>query len=167
MKLSRNRALAFAVISSIVLLTVTGCSKSNSGGTSSGMSATVSGSAWATNFPTVGVFSTLASEFEIGGLQFKGGDSTAFALVFLSPVTVNSTISSGTGMLDIGYVDTKTQQEYDGGTTAGHSILTVTSYDSTGHKIAGTFSGVLYNITGGSDSLIVTNGKFSTAFTAE
>jgi hypothetical protein len=52
---------------------------------------------------------------------------------------------------------------FDGGPLAGHSTLTITSYDSIGYKVGGTFSGVLYNITGGSDSLVITNGVFSTS----
>ena len=48
-----------------------------------------------------------------------------------------------------------------------HSLLTVNSWDSVNHKISGTFSGVLYNITGGSDSLIVTNGTFTSTYTVQ
>jgi hypothetical protein len=106
-------------------------------------------------------------DFQIDGIQLKNGDSTGMGLVFPVPITVNKTVSSDSGWIDVEYVDAQKQAEYDGGYTAGHSILTITSYDSTGGKIAGTFSGVLYNITGGSDSLVITNGSFSTTFTAQ
>jgi len=39
--------------------------------------------------------------------------------------------------------------------------------DSVNHKIIGTFSGVLYNVTGGSDSLVITNGTFNTGYTVQ
>jgi hypothetical protein len=167
MKFSCNRALALVVISSTFLLAATSCKKSNSGGGSAGVSASINGAAWTSNFPTTGIYSTLSSEFEIAGIQFKGGDSTAVALAFLGPVVLNHAMSSDTAAVDLGYVDIHNQIEYDGGISAGHSILTITSYDSTGHKIAGKFTGVLYNISGGSDSLVITNGSFNTSFTAQ
>lgn len=46
----------------------------------------------------------------------------------------------------------------------GHGILTVSSWDSTGGRVAGTFNGVFYNTTTGSDSLIVTNGHFNSGY---
>jgi hypothetical protein len=167
MKLLSMRALILVVISSSFLVSVTSCKKSSSGGTSAGLSATVNGTAWANNFEVIGLFSISGGEFEIGGDQFKGGDSTAIAIQFLSPVVLNHAISSDTAGVDVGYIDSKNLIEYDGGAIAGHSVLTITSYDSAGHKIGGTFSGVLYNTSGGSDSLIVTNGKFNTTFTPQ
>lgn len=167
MKFLCNRALVLVVISSSFLLAATSCKKSNNSNSNGSMSASVNGTAWATNYPTTGLYSSVAGEFEIAGIQYKSGDSTGFALLFLTPITLNKAISSDTASLDVGYVDVHSQFQYDGGAIAGHSILTITSYDSTGHKIAGTFSGVLYNVSGGNDSLTITNGTFNTTYTAQ
>jgi hypothetical protein len=166
MKSLSNRAFALVVISSTFLLASTSCKKSNSGGSSAGISATVNGTAWTTSFPINGFYVTANQEFELGGLQVKSGDSTGFALAFLGPVVLNHPMSSDTAGVDIGYISFKTQTEYDGGQIAGHSILNITSYDGNAHKIAGTFSGVLYNL-GGSDSLVITNGSFNSTYTVQ
>ena len=167
MKFSCNRAMVLVVVSSAFLLAATSCKKSNNNSSNGSMSASVNGTAWATNFPATGLYSTAGGEFEIAGIQYKSGDSTGFVLLFTTPITLNRAISSDTANLDVGYVDVHSQLQYDGGAIAGHSILTVTSYDSTGHKIAGTFSGVLYNVSGGSDSLTITNGTFNSTYTAQ
>ena len=165
MKFSLSRALTLLVISFTFLLAATSCKKSNSSNPNGGMSASVSGTAWSANYPIAGIYSSGIGEFVIGGLQFKGGDSTVFEISVFTPFTLNRAINSDTTNDDIQYVDTKTGQAYDGGQSSGWSILTVTSYDSTGHKIGGTFKGVLYNVSGGSDSLTITNGSFSTSYT--
>ncbi|HEV3411685.1 MAG TPA: hypothetical protein VG101_04360 [Puia sp.] len=164
MKFSCNRAFALSLISSAFLVAFASCSKSNNNNSGSGFSATVSGTAWASNYPTGGTFTSSNGEFTVAGLQIKGGDSTAFGLFFFSPVTLNQAINSSTSSVDIQYADAKTGVLYDGA-SVGHSIVTVTSYDSTGHKVGGTFSGVLYDTSG--DSLVIVNGKFNTAFTAQ
>jgi hypothetical protein len=168
MKLSFNRATALVVISSAFLLAVTSCKKSsNNGGGTGTMTATVSGTAWSNSFPVVGVYASSggAGLFELIGLQFKGGDSTSFALDFASPFTLNQAFSSDTAALIVAYTDSKTGNSYTALTGFGTGVLTVSSYDSTGHTIAGTFSGVLYNATTGTDSIVVTNGKFNSTFT--
>ena len=45
--------------------------------------------------------------------------------------------------------------------TPGSGTTTVTSYGSVGGNIVGTFSGKLYLVPGGTDSVTVTNGTFS------
>jgi hypothetical protein len=159
--------MGLLVISSAFLLAATSCKKSNSSNPTGSMSASVNGSAWASSIPTVGLYSIAAGEFEVEGGQIKSGDSTALALAFFTPFAVNRAFSSDTAFVDVGYIDSHTLNEYDGGNIAGHSVVTVTSYDSTGKKIAGTFSGVLYNISGGSDSLVITGGVFNSTYTAQ
>jgi uncharacterized protein DUF5025 len=170
MKFLFNRTFALTIISSAFLLAVTSCSKSNNGGSSNRISATVSGTAWANSSLVAGIFSATAGAFEIGGAQYKGGDSTLFALTFVSPITLNKVMVADGVTIDVGYIDAKTAAIYDGSTVSGgngHSTVIVTSYDSTGHKIAGTFSGVLYNEQNASDSVVITNGSFNTSFTAQ
>jgi hypothetical protein len=166
MNFQSKTIFALFVVSSAFLLTATSCKKSNSSSSNSNgqFSASISGTAWASNFPTSGIYSTSGQEFEIGGGQYKGGDSTIITLVFFSPITLNMAISSDTALVDVGYVNANTVTEYDGGIIAGHSILTITSYDSVNHKVGGTFTGVLYNISGGSDSVVVTGGSFSSSY---
>ena len=160
--------MSLLVISSAFLLAVTGCKKSNNNGGGSGsMSASISGTAWANNYPLVSFYASNSGlgVFDIVGLQFKSGDSTLFDLEFTSPVTVNHPVSSDTSAFIAAYTDTKTQLDYGVLPGFGSAVLTITSYDSTGHTIAGTFNGVLYNLSTFTDSIVVTNGKFNSSFT--
>jgi hypothetical protein len=54
---------------------------------------------------------------------------------------VNKALMSDSGYsIDVQYQVSHTGALYDGGALAGHTIVTITSYDSTNFKIAGTFS---------------------------
>ncbi|HLX66905.1 MAG TPA: hypothetical protein VKR41_07905 [Puia sp.] len=168
MKFICNRAIAFFLISSAFLLAAAGCKKSsNNNGGSGTMSATVNGTAWANNYPVVGVYATSGSSgtFELIGLQFKSGDSTSLALDFVSPIVLNQPISTNTSSLIAAYTDSKSGAGYGALLGLGNATVTITSYDSTGHSIGGTFNGVLYNEATLTDSITVTNGKFSSSFT--
>jgi hypothetical protein len=172
MKFSSNRALALVVISSAFLLAAAGCKKSsssNSGGSGS-MSATVAGTAWNNSFATVGVYTSIpgsGGSFEVVGIQIKSADSTAFELLFSSPFALNQPVGTDSSSLVVAYTDSKSLSSYTALAGLGNAVLTVTSYDSTGHTIAGTFSGSLYNTGNYSDSIVVTNGKFNSAFTVQ
>jgi hypothetical protein len=168
MKFHFNRAVALALVSSTFLLVAAGCKKSNSGNSGTGMSATVAGTSWASTFPIVAFYTNTGGVFDIAGGQFKNGDTTEFDLEFASPITLNKAVNSDTSAFIAVYTDTKTQAEYavlPG--SFGHAILTITSYDSTGHKIGGTFNGILYDTATLTDSIAVTNGSFSTSFQAQ
>jgi hypothetical protein len=157
--------MALFVIPTVMLLSAPGCKKSNSSSNGS-FTATVNGTAWVSNIPETGALITITNIFDLGGIQYKNGDSTAIGLTFSSlsqfSQPINSTDSAA--QIDVTYVDIKARTQYDGGLLTGHSTITITSYDSLAGKIAGTFSGVLYNISGGSDSLVITNGIFNTTF---
>jgi hypothetical protein len=169
MKFTNRPIFVCLASASIFFLVISvGCKKSNSNnGVSGQVSASVNGTAWANNVSTQGVYATSAGEFQILGASYKSGDSTGIVVTFTTPFTLGNPMNSDTGYVDVAYLDTKTQQEYDGGFIAGHSILTVSSWDSTNLKVAGTFSGVLYNITGGSDSLVITGGTFNSVYTKQ
>ncbi|HET6256151.1 MAG TPA: hypothetical protein VFE32_18890 [Puia sp.] len=162
MKIPVDRLFASILILTAFLL-ATSCKKSSNGSNAS-FTATVNGTAWAANIPETGEL--ISAGFELGGIQYKGGDSTAIALGFSAYSKFSQPLNSSDSadMVDISYVDLKTRTAYDGGIVAGHSTITITSYDSLAGKIAGTFSGVLYNISGGSDSMSITNGIFNTTF---
>jgi hypothetical protein len=169
MRLIVNRILPLVVIQAACLLGTASCSKSsNNNSGSESMTASVNNNAWTANYAVAGSYTVAISGFDIVGTQIKSGDTTGFSMTFYSPITVNKAINSDTtSSIDIQYVDGKTGALYDGGLLAGHSILTVTSYDSSNFKIGGTFSGVLYNVNSGTDSVTVTGGTFSTSFTLQ
>jgi hypothetical protein len=165
MKFLSSRVLILVVVSSSFLVSVTSCKKSNSGGSNS-VAASVGGTAWASNVTVIGIYSTQVGlgVFDIGAFQVKGKDSTTFSLTFTTPFAVNKSFSSDTTNLDISYQDIN-GLPFDASAGLGHSLMTITSYDSTGHRIAGTFSGVLYDPN--NDSLVVTGGTFNTSLLAQ
>ena len=158
-------ALSSFAFFSLVMIS---CKKSNSssnGGTS--MTATVNGTAWANTYPTIGLYAVSGSvgEFEFAGLSFKNGDSTELGISFSSPFPLGTAISSDTAYVEAIYEDAKSGAIYDGGLLGGHAIVTVSSWDSTTHKLSGTFSGVLYNEFNSNDSVTVTGASFSSGYT--
>lgn len=157
-------------LSSFVLfsLVVISCKKSNSssnGGTS--MTATINGSAWSNSYTTIGVYAVSGGvgQFEFAGISFKNGDSTELGISFSSPFPLGTAISSDTAYVEAIYEDEKSGAIYDGGLLGGHAIVTVSSWDSTNHKLVGTFSGVLYNEFNSNDSVTVTSASFSSGYT--
>ncbi len=169
MTLKISSLLTFSAITAATFFIATSCKKSNSssGGGGTSLSATISGSAWSSTIPSQNIYEHTVGIFQLIGGQFKSGDTTALYIEFNTPFPLHTAISSDTANVDIDYVDAKTQVEYDGSPLwGGHTILTVSSWDSVNHKISGTFSAVLHN-TGGSDSLVVTNGNFNTAYTVQ
>lgn len=164
MKFTINRAFAFVAVSATILLTVSSCSKNNNSSSGAGMSATVGGSAWGNNYPVGAILYTSDSSFDIGAVQAKAGDTTAFDLNIFFPITLNTAMSSTNTNWYMDYVDHHTLAQYSGFTAGSHSLITVTSYNANGKTVAGTFSGVLYNSDGSADSVVVTNGKFNSGF---
>jgi hypothetical protein len=165
MKFSVYSQVVSVGIVSVSLLAASSCKKSSTG-SSGQFSATINGSNWVGNIPETGELIAPAGIFELGGIQDKNGDSTAIALTFSAHAHFGNPLNStdSMGLVDLGYVDLKTKTAYDGGSIAGHSIITITNYDSVAGKIDGQFSGVVYNISGGSDSLIISGGIFNTTF---
>jgi hypothetical protein len=157
--------LAFAFV--FLLVICMSCKKSNSSNTTNQqISATINGTAWVNTLPIQSFYDTAFEDmFNINGISVKSGDSTEVSMFFYPPFPLNTPISSDTTSLEINYTELNTSQVYTGGGPAGHSLLTVSTCDTVNHKISGTFSGILYNITGGSDSLIVTNGAFNSSYT--
>jgi hypothetical protein len=164
MKFSCNRATAFIVIATALLLAAGSCKKSNSSASNPGMSATVNGNAWSSSNAVVGVYFSGGSDFNIAGVQLNSSDTTQFTLIFYTPITLNQTVSSDTSQVVIAYLDGKTGAAYNAIAGGGQALITITAYDSVGSRIGGTFSGVMHNINNPSDSLVVANGKFNTSF---
>jgi hypothetical protein len=171
MKLQTRLFFPLFIVGSFSLVTATvGCKKSNSSSGGTAMSASLG----STNFSSansVGFYSTDSALFELAGFAINAGDSNVLQLVFSAPLKLNVPMSSGTSnTVDVEYFDTKNTISYGGGVFAGmgHSIVNVTAWDSANHKITGTITGVLYNESGtGTDSLILSNGKFSSTYFVE
>ena len=169
MRLIVNRILPLVVIPAACLLGTASCSKSsnNNNSSSESMTASINNTAWAANSGVGGSFTVADSTFDIAGAEIKSGDTTGFSITFYPPITVNKAFNSDTtSTIDVQYADAKTGALYDGGILAGHSVLTITSYNTSNYTIGGTFSGVLYNTSTFADSIMVTNGKFNLSFTA-
>ena len=163
MKFSVKLLFTSAVVLGAFSMTA-GCKKSN--GSNAQFTATINNTAWASNISETGILAS--GIFGLGGIQYKNGDSTEITLVFSQYAQFSQPMSStdSADRIDIGYIDLKTRTAYDGGLLAGHSTITITNYDSLAGTISGTFTGVVYNISGGSDSVSISNGIFNTNFAA-
>jgi hypothetical protein len=165
MKYKKLELFAVCVFSLASIVLAAGCNKSASSSSDNGnFSATVGGSSWASNYLFLATYDTGigSGDFDLVGIQLRNGDTTAVTVQFMSPVVLNKAFSSDSSYVQVTYEDNQ-KTEYDGGIgIGGHSVIMVTSYDSVGHRIAGTFSGVLYDYNG--DSLVMTNGAFKTNF---
>lgn len=156
--------LSLVAISAVVVLSLvsTSCKKSNDNNNSAGVSATIGTTAFTPSTST-GFFYQGNGYFELAGYSIKGTDST------LLDVSIPGTFKLNTPM--DAYHDDASVLYYAGGKEYiasylfGTAKVTVTSYDSTNHKIGGTFTASLYNFTNANDSLILTNGKFNTSYT--
>ena len=153
----RNLFTGFAV-ATMFLIIATGCKKdNNNNGGGAGISATIGGKAWqsqsATGFHTDGIITLI-------GVQVTSTDSTAVWL----DISDDSQIGQTNPLLNgnnISY-DTKTKGYAGNELTNGHGTITLSSWDKSAKKIAGTFSGVLYNNT--DDSIKVENGHFNASY---
>lgn len=148
----------------LIILVAAGCKKSNDGSGGSGISATLGGTAWQSQY-AAGV--NFSGSTLLTGAYGKGSDTSMISINIPDSVKVNQADSFY--LTTVSYIVKSTQKTYSGGWTApypSHGILLVTSWDKTAHKIAGTFSGVLYNNDFSNDSLKVDNGHFNTSYTA-
>lgn len=145
----------------LVLLALGACSKNNTSSTSSsGVSATAGSSRYQST-TSVGAYSAGLGELTIFSYAGSGSDSTALQIDIPWPAAVNRVLPADS-LLTLFYTTKGT--EYDAYSTAGQLQLTVTSLDSTGHKLSGTFSAIAHSTANINDSVVITNGKFSSAY---
>ncbi|HLX66906.1 MAG TPA: hypothetical protein VKR41_07910 [Puia sp.] len=161
-----SRLTAMVAIPAIFLV-IPSCSKSKNNGSNGSMTASINGTAWKANYAVGGSLIVAANTFELAGAQIASGDTTEFSLTFYTPIQVDMAFSSDTASLDIQYSDLKTGALYDGGSLAGHSMMVISTYNTANSQIAGAFSGVLYNVTNGNDSITVSDGTFSAPFSMQ
>src|ERR1700722_14461294 len=100
-------ALSSFAFFSLVIISCKKSNSSNNGGTS--MTATVNGTAWTNNYPTIGVYAGTGGvgQFDIAGASFKYGDSTELGISFRSPFILGKAISSYTAFVEATYTDSK------------------------------------------------------------
>ncbi|HMH22705.1 MAG TPA: hypothetical protein VK563_13055 [Puia sp.] len=162
--LSRPAILALALGSFFLVSAINGCKKSSdssSGSGPSGISATLGGTAYQST-SVIGVMPNSDSYVFMAGLKVVNGDTLVLEIDIPDTVKVNHVddVSAGGFM----YTDFHTGKSYAADGFWGHGIVTVTSWDTAGHKIAGVFSGVMQNTSGANDSLVVTNGHFNNTY---
>ena len=160
--------MRYTVLALLAFSLITNCGKNNSAPGSQGtMSATVGSSAFTAN-STFGVYSSnLSSLVVIGFVRNGATDSTFLQLNLHYPLPVNQPFSTDTTSFDLSYYTASRAKAYDANKSSGHAIATISILYSVAHKITGTFSGTLLNDTNANDSIVITNGKFSTSYTAQ
>jgi hypothetical protein len=134
-----------------------GCKKSNPGGTSGGMSGSFGGTAFQ---PSLVVGLDVGSILDVAGLQIVAGDSIGVLISFADNSAINTPLSfSDAG---ISYNDSKGTFDFESDIAPSHGTVTITSLDKTGLKVAGTYSGVIYDSS--NDSVVTMNGQFNTTY---
>lgn len=152
--------MRYTVPALFVLFAIGACSKNSSSTSSSGVSATAGSSKYQST-TSVGAYSASLGELTIFSYSGSGSDSTALQIDIPWPPVVNQVLPADS-LLTLSYTTRGT--EYDAYSLAGQLQLTVTSLDSTGHKLSGTFSAIAHSIANVNDSVVISNGKFSTAY---
>lgn len=151
------------------LFGLAGCSKNSNNNSSSGtLTCTINGTAFSAQPNQVGAgdLSTFGQLFVLG-YNIQSKDTTGFQVEMPYIPPVNVAFSTDTTESDLTYI--VPGKEYDAyfGLSNSHGIITLTLADTVNHKVAGTFSGVLYNISNSSDSVVVTNGAFSSPYSIQ
>ena len=147
------------------LIFAVACSKSSSNSNTSGgtLSATT-GSTTFTAGSTAGFYSQGLALIGVLGYTIKSGDTTLIQLEMAYIPPVNMSFSSDT-VAELGLSYKVSGKEYDAYQGEGRVVLSMTTADTVNHLIAGTFSGVVYNDVNSGDSLVISNGKFSSSYT--
>lgn len=155
---------ATAVIAVVLISALSGCKKSNSDGNSAALAASINGAAFQPSIQQ-GYLFTSNHYFAVAGGQIKAGDSLVLEVDLPDVVKVNQVFSlSDISAAALSYYDSKGNVNYAASSGVGKGSITVTAWDSVGHKIAGTFSGTLENFGGGTDSVVVANGHFNSTY---
>ena len=165
-----GKRLSLAAVFFLSMLTLWGlesCSKNNSSSTSSEgtLTATVNGAAYAAKSYVISAYLTSYGQIIVQGDSIRSNDTTEIQLaipyipVVNRPVYTDSTQFAGVTYLSPG-------KEYDAyyGLGQSHAMITLSSADTVNHRVGGTFSGVLYNIVNSSDSVVITNGAFTSSY---
>jgi hypothetical protein len=160
MKIKAGSLLSLSAIPVAVALFAASCKKSSSS-PSAGLSVTINGTAYT---PTSVSAFDYQGFIEVMGYKLVGTDSSAIYIQLDDTTSLNKAVDvSGVNNAQIIWTDKSVG--YDSWNYSSHGTLTLTAFDKTNKKVAGTFSGVLYENTG-QDSVKVTGGTFSSAYIA-
>lgn len=146
----------------LLLLIFAGCSKNNNSSTSSGSFTATIGATSYQGTKTLGAYSYGLGELAIVSFAMHPNDTSAFQVNMRWPAKVFNQVLPADTLLTITYA--AKGKEYDAYSTQGQVLLTLTSVDSIGHKIAGSFTATGHSIANYNDSVLITNGKFSTSY---
>jgi hypothetical protein len=165
MKLNRSS------LSLLTILLLAACSKTNNSPAPNGsFSAMVGGTAFTANqVAAADLPSALGPrELIVVGYYVQARDTTGLQVEMPYLPPVNRPFSTDTTTLAaITYVASGKRYDAYFGLGASRAVFTLTSVDSVNHNVAGVFSGTVYNDADLNDSLVITNGKFSSSYSVE
>ncbi|MFL5746230.1 MAG: hypothetical protein ACJ751_16265 [Niastella sp.] len=143
---------------------VTSCKKdkNNNDGAAGQLSATVGTESYKPSGVT-GI--SFMGSISITGWRLNAQDSIFLQLQFPDTATVNSKLSLD-DVADLFYYNAKGNLDYTSWNSRSHGTVTFSTFDKAGKKVAGSFSGVIYQSGSSSDSVVVKDGKFNTAYKA-
>ena len=173
-----GKRLSLAAVICLTMLTlwgIAGCSKNNSSSTATDgtMTATVNGATYSAKSYVIAGYLSSYGQILIQGDSIRGNDTTQIqiALPYIPPVnTVISTDSlQYAGVAGLTYLSPGKTYEGYYGFGGSHAIITLSTADTVNHRIAGTFSGVLYSLlvngnVDSNDSVVITNGTFNSTY---
>jgi hypothetical protein len=147
-----------------------GCSKHSSNtATSEGtLTATVNGATYNAASYVVSGYLSAYGQLIVQGDSIRSSDTTEIQVAIPYIPAVNVAVSTDSSQY-AGLTYTMPGKEYDAyfGLSNSHGVITLTGEDTINHHVAGTFSGVLYNIVNSNDSVVITNGAFSSTYTLD
>src|ERR1700753_1460116 len=145
MTINFTSVLRFPITAAATIFTMASCSKSNNNSGTTGITAAINGHSW------TGQNFNLDPEYVSGGSYFNINDSLTtdssyINLYFPDSLVLNKPYDiTKTPGIDFDYGNDSKGEYYDSYYTPGHGTLTITSFDKTNKKIAGTFSGTIYS----------------------
>ncbi|HXB96146.1 MAG TPA: hypothetical protein VNU70_13340 [Puia sp.] len=166
MKAKRPTIPIVSALPFCILLVITGCSKSANPPLPT--NGTLSITAGTTNFTAAQVeaaYSSTLGFVAVLGYTIQGHDTTSVQLDFAYLPPVGVTFSSDSTETGLTYI--AGSKRYDGFLGLGKVVMQLTAADTVEHKLSGTFSATLIDDDNSSDSLIITNGKFTSTYTAQ
>ncbi|HEV2478427.1 MAG TPA: hypothetical protein VGS79_02135 [Puia sp.] len=165
-----GKRLSLATVISLGMLGLWGlgsCSKNNSTSytTDGTLTATVNGAAYSAKSYVVAGYLTTYGQVIVQGDSIVGRDTTEIQVAMPYIPAVNAAVYTDSTQF-AGLTYKVPGKEYDAyyGLGFSHGVVTLSSADTVNHKVAGSFSGVLYNIVNSNDSIVITNGAFTSSY---
>lgn len=165
----KRLSLAAAISLGVVTLWGLGsCNKSNNNTsyqTDGTLTATVNGAAYSAKSYVVAGYLTTYGQVIVQGDSIVGGDTTEIQVAMPYIPAVNAPVYTDSSQY-AGLTYVVPGKEYDAyfGLGFSHGVVTLSSADTVNHRVAGSFSGVLYNIVNSNDSVVITNGAFTSSY---